>query len=192
MKRVDCYGDDRILQGCFHCGGRPDTDDHSPPKVLLDKPYPAEMITVPSCYECNNSASLDEAYLACVIECTVTGNVSTEGVARTVIQKTLAPIPALTSQMNAIRTMGEDGSVFHPDPERIRREIVKIARAHATYELHEHFEEDPISVRCFPPQVLSEGQREEFERPAGGMMWPEVGSRAMQRLVEGYHSDRPG
>lgn len=192
MKRVDCYGDDRILQGCFHCGGRPDTNDHSPPKVLLDKPYPAEMITVPSCYECNNSASLDEAYLACVIECAVTGNVSAKSVSRKVIQKMLAHSPALASQMNAIRMMGEDGPTFHPDPERIRRVVVKIARAHAAYELHEHFEEEPVPVRFFPLQMLSEEQREEFERPAGGMMWPEVGSRALQRLVEGYPGDRPG
>src|SRR5688572_9409203 len=101
MKRVGCFGDERILLGCFHCGGPPNTNDHSPPKVLLDKPYPDEMITVPSCYECNNSASLDEAYLACAVECAVAGQTTPESVSRPAIQKMLAHSPALAAQMRA-------------------------------------------------------------------------------------------
>lgn len=194
MKRVECYGDSRIRNGCFHCGASADTVDHAPPKVWLDKPYPDEMIVVPSCYACNNSASLDESWLACVVECVVTGEVEPERVSRPAIAKMLAHSPALAASMVAIRTVGETGTTFSPDMDRVRRIVTKIARAHAAYELHEHFEHEPASVDVFPLMLLSEELLQEFESLGGGgfAMWPEVGSRAMQRLLEGYPGDRPG
>ncbi len=149
MKRVECYCDGRILTGCFHCGGLADTVDHTPPKVLLDKPYPEEMIVVPSCYACNNSASLDESWLACVIDCVVTGEVDAGRVSRPAIAKMLAHSPALAASMAAIRTVDETGTTFSPDMERVRRIVTKIARAHAAYELHENFEHEPLSSTCF-------------------------------------------
>lgn len=194
MKRVNCYGDDRILTGCFHCGGEADTVDHTPPKVLLDKPYPNEMIVVPSCYNCNNSASLDESWLACVVECVVTGEVEADRVSRPVVAKMLAHSPALAASMAEIRSIGEDGTTFRPDLERVRRIVTKIARAHAAYELHEHFENAPSSVEVFPLSLLSDEALQDFESFGGGgfASWPEVGSRAMQRLLEGYPGNRPG
>lgn len=194
MKRVECYGDSRILTGCFHCGRAADTVDHAPPKVLLDKPYPDEMIVVPSCYTCNNSASLDESWLACVIECVVTGEVEAERVTRSAIAKMLAHSPALAASMAAIRSVGESGTMFSPDMDRVRRIVTKIARAHASYELHELFEEDPACVEVFPLPLLSDAALHDFESLGGTRfaMWPEVGSRAMQRLLEGYPGDRPG
>ncbi len=194
MKRVDCYGDSRILTGCFHCSAEADTVDHAPPKVLLDKPYPSEMIVVPSCYDCNNSASLDESWLACVIECVVTGEVEPARVSRPAIAKMLAHSPALATAMGGIRSVDENGTTFNPDMDRVRRIVTKIARAHAAYELHEHFEHEPIAVDVFPLRLLSDDALHDFECLGGGglAMWPGVGSRAMQRLVEGYPGDRPG
>ena len=194
MKRIKCHGDSRILTGCFNCGGVPDTVDHTPPKVLIDKPYPDEMIVVPSCYDCNNSASLDESWLSCLVECVVTGEVEADRVSRSAVAKMLARSPALAASMAAIRSVGEDGTTFSPDMQRVRRIVTKIARAHAAYELHEHFEYEPIAVEVFPIPLLSDEALLEFETLGGGgtAMWPEVGSRAMQRLVEGYPGDRAG
>jgi hypothetical protein len=194
MKRVDCYGDSRILTACFHCGGEADTVDHAPPKVFLDKPYPKEMIAVPSCYDCNNSASFDESWLACIVECVVTGEVEAARVSRPAIAKMLAHSPALAASMAAIRSIDDNGTTFRPDMDRVRRIVTKIARAHATYELHEHFEHEPIAVDVFPLSLLSDEALQDFESLGGGglAMWPEVGSRAMQRLLEGYPGDRPG
>lgn len=194
MRRIDCHGDSRILTGCFHCGGVPGTVDHTPPKVLIDKPYPDEMIVVPSCYECNNSASLDESWLACVVDCVVTGEVEADRVSRSAVAKMLARSPALAASMAAIRSVGEHGTTFSPDMQRVRRIVTKIARAHAAYELHEHFEHEPIAVEVFPIPLLSDEALLDFETFGGGgtAMWPDVGSRAMQRLVERYPGDRPG
>ncbi|QCO05091.1 hypothetical protein D3867_24155 (plasmid) [Azospirillum argentinense] len=152
------------------------------------------MITVPSCYDCNNSASLDESWLACVVECAVTGEVEAERISRPVIAKMLAHSPALASSMAAIRLITENGTTFYPDMNRVRHIVTKIARAHAAYELHEHFEHEPIAVNVFPLSLLSDHALQDFESLGGGKlaMWPEVGSRAMQRLLEGYPGDRPG
>lgn len=194
MRRLDCYGEDRVLNGCFHCGAAATTVDHTPPKVLLDRPYPDEMIAVPACYECNNAASLDESWLACLVECTVTGEVEAERVSREAVAKILARSPALAASFAAIRLIDEHGTTFRPDLGRVARIVTKIARAHAAYELHEHFEHMPTSVEVFPLPLLSDTALHDFETLCGGgfAMWPEVGSRAMQRLVEGYPGDRPG
>lgn len=178
VKRVECYGDSRIFTGCFHCGGKADTVDHAPPKVLLDKPYPDEMIAVPACYACNNGASIDESWLACVVECTVTGEVEPNRGSREAVAKMLTHSPALAASMAAMRTIDENGTIFQPDVERVRRIVTKIARAHAAYELHEHFEHEPSSVQVFPLPLLSDDALQDFETLGGGgfAMWPEVGS----------------
>lgn len=52
---------------CLYCGRPADTRDHVPPKVLLQRPLPANVRTVPACGPCNRSWSLDEEYLAIVL-----------------------------------------------------------------------------------------------------------------------------
>lgn len=48
---------------CVSCGAPASSRDHVPPKELLSKPYPKNLITVPSCGDCNNGASRDDEYL---------------------------------------------------------------------------------------------------------------------------------
>src|SRR5690606_119926 len=50
------------VQTCIYCRRLADSRDHAPPKLLLSKPYPPNMVTVPSCKSCNQEASLDEEY----------------------------------------------------------------------------------------------------------------------------------
>src|SRR6266699_2241063 len=53
---------------CVYCGAEAgDTKDHVPPKCLIRKPYPANLLTVPSCEECNNGSSEDEEYFRLVM-----------------------------------------------------------------------------------------------------------------------------
>lgn len=53
-----------IIKVCAICGtNEATTSDHIPPKSIFPKPRPDNLITVPSCPECNNGASdLDEAF----------------------------------------------------------------------------------------------------------------------------------
>jgi hypothetical protein len=47
---------------CVYCGEKALTVDHIPPKLLLSKPYPNNLITVPACSECNAGFQADDEY----------------------------------------------------------------------------------------------------------------------------------
>src|SRR5438477_8522100 len=53
---------------CAYCGkARKLTMDHVPPKVLLAKPFPVNLPTLPACHDCNQSFKKDDEYTpACV------------------------------------------------------------------------------------------------------------------------------
>jgi hypothetical protein len=53
---------------CGYCGQHLElTRDHVPPKLLLEKPYPINLLTVPSCYPCNQSFKADDEYTRTVL-----------------------------------------------------------------------------------------------------------------------------
>lgn len=50
-------------QLCVYCNRAvADTVDHIPPKLLLAKPYPDNLLTVPSCFRCNSSFQKHDEY----------------------------------------------------------------------------------------------------------------------------------
>jgi len=49
MQQFRCDGDDRNKGFCVHCGGPSETIDHVPSKVLLDEPYPENLMAAPAC-----------------------------------------------------------------------------------------------------------------------------------------------
>lgn len=55
------------LSSCVFCGKIASTKDHIPSKNLLEKPYPDNLLTIPSCSRCNRSFSLDEEYFLNVL-----------------------------------------------------------------------------------------------------------------------------
>ena len=53
---------------CTYCGQEKNlTKDHVPPKALLERPYPRNLVTVPSCAACNESFAKDDEYTRTVI-----------------------------------------------------------------------------------------------------------------------------
>lgn len=50
---------------CTYCPSPAETEDHIPPQCLFFSP--AELIAVPSCFRCNNEASLDDEYFRAVL-----------------------------------------------------------------------------------------------------------------------------
>jgi hypothetical protein len=66
----------RLPKRCYVCGKTAEetpegklTKDHLPPKNLFPKPRPANLITVPCCYSCNNSAHNDDEYFRIAVSC---------------------------------------------------------------------------------------------------------------------------
>ena len=63
--------------------------------------------------------------------------------------------------------------------------LLKLARCHAAYELNEPRTDDPESVWSCPLMLMTEQERNRFENGDGGILvpWPELGSRAMNRML---------
>jgi hypothetical protein len=193
MEQLSDYADARLINACVHCGGTGgpcDTKDHVPSKVLLDEPHPENLPFVPSCWSCINGFSLDEEYLACLVECVVSGTSEAAAVGRPKIAKVLAARPALTALIEAARSVTPDGrTTFSIDKSRVRNVALKLARGHAAYELSVPRPDEPAHVMIAPLETLRPVERQHFEGPSLQPLWPEVGSRAMQRLLRG--SDWP-
>lgn len=65
MDQLHNYADNRLVVGCIYCGGRDDTKEHVPSRVLLDEPLPENLPVVYACRSCNNGYSKVEEYFAC-------------------------------------------------------------------------------------------------------------------------------
>jgi hypothetical protein len=189
MNQMQTYGDERQLGFCAFCGGGTETRDHCPSRVLLDEPYPENLPVVPACGDCNASFSADEEYLACLIACVLAGSTEPSKISRPKIRRILTESTALRVRLERARVQTVNGVTFEPERERISKVVVKLAKGHALYELHEPCPEQPNGLKILPIALMTESERSAFEFPdaspsdpeVGG--WPEVGSRALQRLV---------
>lgn len=170
---------------CVHCGGDTETRDHAASKVLLDDPLPPDLPVVPACRTCNGSFSLDEEYLACLVECTVTGSTDPERVSREKVAKILRKHPSLAARIERARTTTPNGAGFSVEIERVRNVIVKLARAHAQFALSEPQLEVPTAVSFSPIGLLQPAVREAFETVPPLSVYPEIGSRAFQDIIVG-------
>ncbi len=191
MQQVPDYSDERNKGWCVFCGGPEETRDHAPSRVFLDEPFPESLPTLPSCLACNSSFSLDEEYLACLIECAKAGSVAAAMISRPKIAATLTRKSALQARLaaNRVETPGE--VIWKPEDQRVRNVIVKLARAHAAYEQNEPQLDDPASYAVYPLCAMTDEMRKGFETPPDTGLWPEVGSRAMHRIVVGAEGEYP-
>lgn len=191
MQQLPDYGDERNKGWCVFCGGPMETRDHAPSRVFLDEPYPENLPVLASCLACNHSFSLDEEYLACLIECARTGSVEKARTARLKIARILDRTTSLESRLAVARQETVDGIVWRPEDGRVRNVIVKLARAHIAYEHNEPQLDDPSSVLFAPLCAMTDEARDNVEASPNTGLWPEVGSRAMHRLLAGGEGDWP-
>jgi len=185
------FMDEQLTGMCVYCGAQPETRDHVPSKVLLDKPYPPLLPVVGACESCNASFSLDEQYLACFIDCVICGGTKTAGLRRPNVKRILDGNSVLQQRIESSRRKDySDNLLWEPEADRVRNVVLKLARGHIAYELYPKFEE-PIEISFAPPQVLSEEERSAFEQLSSGKLdlWPEIGSRAFLRAF-GKSPDR--
>lgn len=124
--------DERLSAYCVYCGGIPTTNDHAPSKVLLDEPFPDNLPGVGACGKCNTGFSLDEEYLACLIECVICGSADFTSVHREKVQRILTERPAIAARIAASRREGEGGKIlWEPEATRVQNVVLKLARGHA-------------------------------------------------------------
>lgn len=121
-------GEERNKGFCVHCGGPDESDDHVPSKVLLDQPYPENLIVCPSCLSCNNALSIDETYLACLLECVLAGEADPAKLRRPKIAKVLANNTSLLERLRTARSDGNSGPVWAVENERVKAVMLAGAR----------------------------------------------------------------
>lgn len=110
------FMDSRLqADACVYCGGANETRDHVPPKVFLDLPHPDELPVVPSCMSCNNSKSLDEEYLVCLIECVVCGTADVSRIEREKIRKALGHSKKMHSSIASAMRIVDGGLMWDFD-----------------------------------------------------------------------------
>jgi hypothetical protein len=189
MRQIRTFSEERNNGWCVYCGGQYETDDHSPSRVLLDKPYPENLPVVPCCRACNDSFSLDEEYLACLIECARTGSAGQGESMRSRIADKLIRTPSLEARLASARIETDDAVYWNVEVKRVRNVIVKLAKAHAAYENSEPMLDPPTRLWINPLCTMTREQREHFEAPINTGVWPEAGSRVLHQIVVAAEGD---
>jgi hypothetical protein len=184
MQQLRCYGDNRNKGFCVHCGGPSETVDHVPPRVFLDEPYPDNLMAAPACHACNNGFSLDEEYLACLLDCIIAGDAEPDKLSRTKIARILREKSLLLARLLRARTDRTDGPVWTTENDRLRQVVLKLARCHAAFELNEPQLQEPSHLGVMPLSLMTRGEHAAFEGHEDSFaVWPEVGTRAMRRML---------
>lgn len=185
MRKVQNFADDRNKGWCVHCGGPNETRDHGPSVVFLDDPLPADLPACPSCEQCNQGFSEDEAYLAALLECVIAGGADPSKIQRPKIAALMRNRRRLVEELAATRSNHDGQVVFNPDEARVRKVILKLARCHVAFELNQPRTDEPERMWWRPLMQMTADEREKFENPTTGDLagWPEIGSRAMSRML---------
>jgi hypothetical protein len=183
MQQIQPYSDDRASTLCVFCGSPPKTRDHCPSKVLLDAPYPTNLAIVPSCAKCNHGFSMDEEYFACLVATAIAGAPDPAKFIRTKAARILESSPLLRERLLKSQYLVEGTVAFLPEDERVKSVLLKNARGHAFFELNEHFLDGEPDIWYVPLHQMTDAQRNAFESVAELEVFPEVGSRGMQRML---------
>ena len=114
---------------CIYCQSqKATTRDHVPPKELLRKPYPRNLLTVPSCAECNESYSVDEEYFRLTIVGLLCHTPEAESLFDGPLSRSMNRRPSLEDLMFGSLSPHADGVVLDVDYARIYRVGNKIAQ----------------------------------------------------------------
>lgn len=181
-KSKDCY--------CIYCGALAKTREHIPSRVLLDEPYPENLYTLPACYECNNSFSHDEVYVASVIE--ILSRIIIPKYKRRIgIDKSLEKNPQLKYKIeDEIIYRIEQGLDYKLDINRLDNILLKLAKGHAAFELSEYnFDKYEISIQTFSRDQVSIKEWDRFNGIEELEYSNEIGSRSIDNIyvIENNH-----
>ena len=184
MKQIQTFVDDRLAAFCVYCGGSPDTRDHVPARVFLDEPYPTNLPVVGACRRCNEGASSDEEYVACLLEVAACGSADTSDLRRPKITRKLAEQPGLARRLADSMVIRDDDQWVSPEHTRVDRVLDKMARAVWAFETGEPTSGISSLVSACPLASLSYDELRTFESIEPPSLLPEVGSRMMIRVLE--------
>ena len=182
MEQLRDFSDNRLFDGCIYCGDQAQTNDHVPSRVLLDEPFPENLPGVPACAVCNQGFSLDEQYLACLIEAAVAGSTSPDRIRRSKISDILLKNPALRSRIENAKFDYNGLPALKPETHRVKNIVMKLARGHAAFELSAVRRGEPSYLSYRLIAAMEKDELDDYNAPHFTKMIAEVGSRSMQRI----------
>lgn len=113
---------------CIFCGETADSREHVFAKCFFNKPYPNNMMTVPTCQTCNQSFSIDEQYLFYLIEYLRSIEEKCGDPVSELAEKTYQHNQSLEIRMLTSLQMNNKGYVyFQIEAKRVNRVVLKIA-----------------------------------------------------------------
>ena len=116
-----------IDKNCIFCSKRADTREHIIPRCFLNKPYPNNLPTLPSCRKCNNLFSLDEEYVMYLIDYLKSIEVNDGEFTRPKAEKAFKHNGKLEDRMIKSLEMLDDGICFNVETDRVERIAKKIS-----------------------------------------------------------------
>jgi hypothetical protein len=188
MRQVRTFSDERLNGMCSYCGDLPDTRDHVPSKILLDEPFPENLPVVPCCNKCNQNFSLDEEYIACLIECIIHGTTDINKLKREKIKRILSEKESLRQKLEQSIYREGHNVFFKVEQERLKNVILKLVRGHAKFENSEPQFDLPIHYSIRPLTTMTDEESNSFLKINHTERFPEVGSRAMINLIKDNES----
>lgn len=181
-KYFSVFTDSRLLPDCVYCGKPVEDRDHIPAKVFLIEPYPVNLDVLQSCRSCNGGASKDEEYVACAIEILKQSTLDLS-LLRSEVAKTLSYqkklYDTLKSDVIITKTFGINIHV-----QRFENVFLKLVKGHAAHELSLYTASEDCKLQWAILEHLSNAQIDEFLKPPSFELYPEIGSRGFQRIVE--------
>lgn len=183
MDQLSDFADDRLVNGCLYCGSTAETRDHVPSRTFLERPFPENLPVVGACKACNQSFSMDEEYLACLIEVVLTGSTDPEQMKRSSAANALRRSPSLRSRIEAAKQNIRGRTVYVPESDRVKNVLLKLARGHAGFELSQPCRTEPDHFWAGPMELMAEDVRAAFNSAHEQKLFGEIGSRGLQRLM---------
>ncbi len=111
------------------------------------------------------------------------GSADPEDIERPKIASLLRKRRSLADELAACRVEQHGRVLFNPDQQRLWNVLTKLARCHAAYEINEPRTDEPNSVWAKPLMLMTARQLDNFKKVRVLVPWPEVGSRAMNRML---------
>lgn len=182
MDQLKNYADDRLLNGCVYCRGRVETREHVPSRIFIDEPYPENIPVIGACRACNNGFSLDEEYIACIVESIISNSTEPLEIRRPKIAVILKNSPSLRSRIESSKIFNGEKIIFQIEEDRFKRILLKLARGHLAYELAQECRDEPALISWQPLELLSDDALDDYNAPHFIQIFGEIGSRGMQRL----------
>jgi len=189
-------GDDRLrhhivferntYMQCVYCGEAAKTREHTPSKVFLQKPYPNDLLVVPSCVECNNMFSSDELYVALLLELLKNHYISDYTLTETTLKR-LEKKEGKQAKNTFEVHLSHHHFLFNDF--RIKRILHKLAVCHATYEISEGYygsawesNAQEIEYKLLP--YMTHNDYDDMDSFEVVTLWPEVGSIGYDRILD--------